>query len=91
MASRTRTISPESRAARAAWVDQNPIRAWRLAHTPKLTILDAADRIGVGMSMIQMYEKGVHKPGPDRNDTLVELLGKDWSKKWDKWVEAKPA
>lgn len=91
MPARTPTVSAASRAARKDWVDQNPIRAWRLSHTPKLSILEAAERIGVGMSMVQMYERGVHKPGPDRNDALTELLGKDWSKRWDKWIATKPA
>lgn len=88
---RTPTISDASRAARKDWIDQNPIRAWRLAHTPPLTILEAASRIGVGMSMVQMYERGVHKPGPDRDAALTELLGRDWSKRWDKWAAAQPA
>jgi transcriptional regulator with XRE-family HTH domain len=85
------TVSDAARAARAAWTERNPLRAWRLRHKPKLTILEAAGELGVGMSMVQMYEKGVHKPGPSKDEVLTRLLGSDWSEKWDAWLAKRPA
>lgn len=86
-----RILTTADRDARKNWIDANPLRAWRHAHTPKLTILEAAGRIGVGSSMVQMYERGVHKPGPDRGPAIAALLGTDWSTRWDDWLAAEPA
>lgn len=90
-ATRGTVVTAESRSARKDWIDRNPLRAWRLAHDPKISILEAAERVGVGMSMIQMYERGVHKPGASKDDTLTKLLGADWSSRWDKWLASKPS
>lgn len=83
-------VTDASRQARKEWVQRNPIRAWRYSHTPRLSLLDAADRIGVGMSMIQMYERGVHRPTGARADNLAALIGDDWAQQWDQWLAAKP-
>jgi transcriptional regulator with XRE-family HTH domain len=84
-------LSEDDRAATQAWIDRNPLRAWRLAQQPKrLGILDTASRLGVGMSMIQMYERGVHKPGPKTAERLASLLGPDWSDRWDAWLASRP-
>lgn len=89
--SRGTVVTAKSRSARKDWIDRNPLRAWRLKHDPKITILETAERVGVGMSMIQMYERGVHKPGPSKDDVLTRLLGRGWSKQWDEWLASKPA
>ena len=83
-------ITPEARKARKEWVDRNPLRAWRHSQDPRMSILETAELVGVGMSMIQMYEKGVHKPGKSKDEALTRLLGKDWSKRWDAWLESRP-
>lgn len=84
-------VSPADRDAVKAWVNSNPLRVWRFAHEPRrLSILEAAELVGVGMSMIQMYERGVHKPGPSKTDRLASLLGTDWSDRWDAWLAARP-
>ena len=83
------TITEESRAATTSWIDQNPLRAWR--REQKATILETAGRLGVGMSMVQMYERGVHKPGADRAAAFEKLLGSDWSERWDRWLASRPA
>lgn len=84
-------VTSASREAVKEWVARNPLRAWRLAQTPKVTILEAASLLGVGMSMVQMYERGAHKPGPDRAAAFAKVLGSDWSSRWDDWLAAKPA
>lgn len=84
-------ISQDDRDAVKEWVDRNPLRAWRLGQQPKrLSILEAAQRIGVGMSMVQMYERGVHKPGPRKSEVLSRYLGSDWSDQWDAWLASRP-
>lgn len=84
-------ISEADREATKAWVNRNPLRAWRFAQQPKrLSILEAASRLGVGMSMIQMYERGVHKPGPKTADQIAAALGADWSDRWDAWLASRP-
>lgn len=82
--------APPLAVRRQEWVNQNPLRAWRLEQEPQITLHDTAARIGVGMSMLQMYERGVHKPGPKAADGLAELLGADWSDRWDRWLASQP-
>lgn len=84
------TVTEADRDERQAWVDENPLRAWRHAQPKRVSILEAAERIGVGMSMVQMYERGVHKPGQKSADRLAKLLGDDWSKRWDVWLANRP-
>jgi transcriptional regulator with XRE-family HTH domain len=85
-------ITQADRDAIKAWVNDNPLRAWRHAQQPRrLSILEAAELVGVGMSMIQMYERGVHKPGPSKTERLASLLGPDWSERWDAWLAARPS
>lgn len=84
-------LSADSRAQFKEWVDRNPLRTWRHAQDPKLSILESAERLGVGMSMVQMYERGVHKPGAKSADRFAEYLGADWSDRWDAWLAARPA
>lgn len=84
-------VTAASREALTAWVERNPLRTWRKTQTPKVTILEAASLLGVGMSMVQMYERGAHKPGPDRADAFAKVLGSDWSSRWDEWSASKPA
>lgn len=88
MPNRELTITPASRKAQAEWVERNPLRAWRKSQ--KLSILDAAGHVGVGMSMMQMYEKGAHRPGPGKHATMANLLGSDWSTRWDAWLNSRP-
>jgi DNA-binding transcriptional regulator YiaG len=83
-------LSTSFRERHTAWVEANPLRDWRLRQTPKVTILEAASMLGVGMSMVQMYERGVHKPTEDRTN-IAAVLGTDWSKTWDRWLAAKPS
>lgn len=84
-------LTEDYRAAREAWIADNPLRSWRLSQTPKVTLSGAAELLGVGMSMIQMYERGLHKPSrDDRGAILEQLLGADWSQRWDDWKAARP-
>jgi hypothetical protein len=83
-------LTEEYREAVKEWVDRNPLRAWRLAQTPKVGILECAGLVGVGMSMMQMYERGAHKPGPSKHAAVARLLGPDWPEQWDAWLAAKP-
>lgn len=83
-------VSGASREAYVEWVDRNPLRAFRLAQDPKMGLLECASRIGVGMSMMQGYERGANKPGKVA-DAVAALLGPDWSQRWDAWLADRPA
>lgn len=83
-------VTTASRDAVKEWVEKNPLRAWRKAQKPPVTILESASLLGVGMSMVQMYERGAHKPGPDRAEAFAKVLGSDWSTRWDRWTKSKP-
>lgn len=85
-------LTDEERTAFREWVDQNPLRRWRFSHQPRqLPILEAAQRFGVGMSMIQMWERGVHRPGPTKMKVLAHHLGDSVDVVWDEWLASKPA
>ena len=85
-------LTEQDRLSFDQWVDENPLRKWRLSQEPKkLSILEAAGRIGVGMSMVQMYEKGLHKPAkPEVVARMASNLGTDWSADWDAWLARRP-
>lgn len=84
-------LTVADREAHQQWIERNPLRLWRNAQQPKrLSILEAAELLGVGMSMIQMYERGVHKPGAKSEAAFATYLGSDWSKRWDKWLAERP-
>lgn len=83
-------VTDADREERQAWIDRNPLRAWRHSQPKRVSILEAAERIGVGMSMVQMYERGVHKPGPSKAQAVAAVLGSDWSDRWDAWLASRP-
>jgi transcriptional regulator with XRE-family HTH domain len=83
-------LTVADRQAHQKWIETNPLRAWRLSQDPKVTILEAAELLGVGMSMVQMYERGVHKPGSKATDGFATYLGADWSERWDAWLAERP-
>jgi hypothetical protein len=79
-----------TKTAEERWIDTGPIRAWRHSRTPPIPLLTAAGRLGVGMSMMQMYERGIHKPRASKHATFAEVLGEDWSERWDEWLARRP-
>lgn len=70
------------------WVDRNPLRAWRRKNG--VAIMDAASQMGVSMTIIQLWEKGVHVPSADNFDRLEALVGSTVARDWSKWFNAKP-
>lgn len=70
------------------WVDQNPLRVWR-AETG-WSIMRTATTLGVSMTIIQLWEKGVHVPSEDNLARLQRLMGDSAIRDWSNWYSSKP-
>lgn len=70
------------------WWNANPLRAWRKANG--VAIMDAASSMGVSMTIVQLWEKGVHIPSDANFDRIDALVGRSTAKKWSDWYNAKP-
>lgn len=87
------TLTTEDRSAYAAWVEENPLRVWRLEQDPRLPVPDAAFLLKVSLNMVTHWEKGIHKPRAARMEPgapLAQYLGDDIAARWDAWWEARP-
>ena len=71
-----------------AWIEHNPLRVWRKEN--RVAIMDAASRLGVSMTIIQLWEKGVHIPSDENLTRLEALVGDRTVQDWSDWYNAKP-
>lgn len=78
------------RKAFRTWREECPLRKWRKSHEPPITIVDAASMLGVSMTLIQLWEKGVHYPSPENMTKLVSILGAKTPGVWASWLNQKP-
>jgi len=71
------------------WVESNPLRTFRKAN--RLSLMEIASRMGVGLSAIQTWERGVHIPtGPNMGNLSAIMEDAELEKKWAEWYEARP-
>jgi transcriptional regulator with XRE-family HTH domain len=73
------------------WVDQCPLRRWRYSFSPHVSIMEAAARLGVSMTLIQLWERGVHIPSGENMCRLQELIGTDTVAEWAEWFHTRPS
>lgn len=71
-----------------AWVAENPLRKWRTENRSSMQL--AAANIGVSISMIQWWERGVHTPQGENMATIVEMVGPGTQEAWINWLNSKP-
>lgn len=71
-----------------AWVNECPLRVWRIDN--EVPIMQAASNLGVSMTLIQLWERGVHVPSGDNMRKLVDLLGPTTGKRWAQWMNNRP-
>jgi len=72
-----------------SWIEENPLRQFR--NKNGLTLMDAAGLLGVGMSTVQVWEKGASTPKDDKLERLAELLGEPKIEKtWETWLQSRP-
>lgn len=83
-------VAVDRRTPTEAWIDRGPLRTWRHSQDPPMSLMDTASRLGVGMSMMQAYEKGVHKPRLSAHPKFEALLGEGWLDRWDAWLADRP-
>lgn len=74
----------------SAWVERNPLRAWRLAQTPLLSQFAAARLFGVSVKTVGWWEAGVYRPQFDDRPQIGRHLGGDIERQWDLWLAEKP-
>lgn len=73
------------------WVDANPLRKWM--RTNHVAIMDAASRMGVSISIIQLWSRGAHTPSPEsmaKIAALTETDPKALSRSWKTWLGKRP-
>lgn len=72
------------------WIDQCPIRRYRQDQDPPMSVMMAATFFGVSMTLIQLWERGVHVPSEQNMRKLVDVLGPDTPKQWADWYNRRP-
>ena len=70
------------------WMNDCPLRHWRDEND--VTIMHAASVLGVSMTLIQLWERGVHLPNPDNMRKLETLIGPGTAHRWADWNNDKP-
>lgn len=68
-----------------AWVARNPLRAWRNAQDPTMSMMEAATRIGASMSSVQQWESGVALPSATHFAGIATLVGPQVLREWGLW------
>ncbi len=79
------------KAAYTEWLKGCPLRKWMSIN--HVSILDAASRMGVSISIIQLWSKGVHFPSDDSLDkiaALMEVKPQSVKRAWRAWFAKRP-
>lgn len=71
------------------WVNRNPLRQWRKER--RVSIMQAASQLGASMTIVQLWERGVHIPGDDFMVKLEVMVGRGCSAHWNEWYNNKPS
>lgn len=58
-----------------SWLDDNPLRRWRLKQSPAITQTEAAQTIGCHTSTIRLWETGIGEPQIQYMRRIGELVG----------------
>lgn len=82
------TAGSESTTSFSEWMERNPLRSWRKASGT--SIMEAASRLGVSMTTIQLWERGVNVPTDENLQSLQGLIGDD-AMRWADWWNGKPS
>lgn len=70
------------------WHEKNPLRKWR--HKNKMSIMATASQLRVSMTIVQLWENGVHVPSPENMDKIKVLVGPTVERNWKTWIKARP-
>lgn len=71
------------------WVEANPLRRFRKENG--ITMMQAASMMGVGMSSVQLWEKGAQRPGEESLKKIGTLVrDPKISETWQQWYAARP-
>lgn len=75
------------------WVNENPLRRWRTDQKPKVSMMDAAAKVGVSMMSVQLWENGGMTPAPENMHRIAEIIGTSvdrLTEAWQGWRDGRP-
>jgi transcriptional regulator with XRE-family HTH domain len=76
--------------AMTEWIEQNPLRKWRLA--AGLTLAETAVTLGVGQTAISTWENGAYLPKWPNLDKMAQITGiENIAGEWEKWYKSRPS
>lgn len=73
------------------WTQSNPLRKWMRDN--HVSIMDAAARMEVSISIIQLWSKGVHVPDEEsmiKISALMDVDPKTVRRLWRVWMSKRP-
>jgi len=76
------------KADQATWHEKNPLRKWR--HKQGMSIMATASQLRVSMTIVQLWENGVHVPSPENMAKIAALVGPTVERNWKSWIKARP-
>lgn len=78
----------QERSPFAEWMEENPLRRWRYENG--CGVMETAARLGVSMTVIQLWERGVHVPRAYNLERIANLVGEGTIEAWNDWIERRP-
>lgn len=73
------------------WTEDNPLRRWRLASDPIVSVRIVAILLKVSIQSIYLWERGERKPDPKNIDGLKSLTGIcTLDVDWEYWSKHRP-
>jgi DNA-binding transcriptional regulator YiaG len=81
-------VSTTVKAEQLAWHEKNPLRKWRREND--MPIMATASQLRVSMTIVQLWENGVHVPSPENMAKIVGLIGPTAERRWKTWLKARP-
>lgn len=85
------STATDTKAARTAWIERNPLRRWR--HRNEFSLMDAAAILQVGFTTVQLWESGAREPGDDNMEKIAVQLQTDADRvrrSWRRWRAQQP-
>lgn len=71
-----------------SWNDMNPLRLYR--RKTKLSIVTAAQMIGVSVNTIAKWEAGISQPSEHNLDRIEQFMRRPAKQAWRIWTTSKP-